>query len=290
MIIESAATGANFPAALPQSTADALGASFAVWAGCTDSSTALSCLRGAPIDTILGGASANGLPSVGGSHWLPVVDGYVIPSDPVQAITAGSFNKVPTLIGNNRDEGTLLLYNLGNLPTDPASYLAFEEAQTPGHGAAIVAEYPVTSYQGSYFAAASAVLTDSMFLCPARRVGRAIAATGTPTFRYDFVHAVPRPELELGAFHTSELLFVFGNEFCWFGPCVSLQQSEMPLSRSMMGYWGRIAKTGDPNGGGRYEWPKYDRGTETELVLDLWPSTEKELEKAQCDFWDGLAP
>jgi len=86
----------------------------------------------------------------------------------------------------------------------------------------------------------------------------------------------------------SELLFVFGNKFCGFGPCVSLQPSEVPLSQTMMGYWGAMAKDGDPNGAGRFPWPKYDTTTEPEIVLDVVQSTETQLEKAQCDFWDGL--
>jgi para-nitrobenzyl esterase len=289
MIIESAAMGPyDFPGTLSQSTADALGSSFAISAGCMDSTLALSCLRQTPVDTILNATPANGPPAANQAYWLPVIDGYVIPTDPIEAIVSGSFTKVPTLIGNNRNEGTLLLYDVHDLPTDEASYMAFEEAQAPGHGADIVLRYPITSYSGSYFYAASAALTDGMFVCPARRVARAIAASGTPTFRYDFTHVVPRPEKDLGAFHTSELPFVFDNEFCWFGPCVSLQPAEVPLSRAIMGYWGRMARTGDPNGAGAFEWPKYELTTEPEIVLDVVPTTESDLERSQCDFWDTL--
>jgi len=272
-------------AALPQATADAFGANFATALGCTDAATLMTCLRGKDVADALAVPTATSplTPTPGTVAWFPAVDGYVIPMDPMQAIVAGKFTKVPTLLGNNKNEGTLFTYSAP--PTDDASYTALEEATYPGHGAAIVAEYPVASYGGSYLQAASAVLTDGEFVCPARRVARAIASSGTPTYRYDFVHAISFPIPDLGAFHASELLFVFGNPL----PSLAmLQTNELPLSKTMMGYWGSMAKNGDPNGGGRFAWPKYDMTTETDLVLDLTQSTETQLEKAQCDFWDGL--
>jgi len=49
-----------------------------------------------------------------------------------------------------------------------------------------------------------------------------------------------------------------------------------------------MAAGGSPNGGGRLMWPVYSMATEPDLVLDLTLSTETELEKAPCDFWDAL--
>jgi para-nitrobenzyl esterase len=284
VIIESAAA-TGYQGAIPTSFSDTFGANLASVLGCTDAATSLACLRGKPTSDVLNALPA-GITAVGASmaaYWFPVVDGYVIPKDPIAAIVSGSFAKVPTLLGNNKDEGTLFTYM--SPPTDDASYLALEELDYPGHGAAIVAEYPIASYAGSYFEAASAALTNGVFLCPTRRVARAIAASGTPTYRYDFTHVINFLIPNLGAFHSSELLFVFGNPL---PSLATLQASELPLSKTMMGYWGSMAKTGDPNGGGRFAWPKYEMSTEPEIVLDLPQSTVTEYEKAQCDFWDGL--
>jgi para-nitrobenzyl esterase len=57
-----------------------------------------------------------------------------------------------------------------------------------------------------------------------------------------------------------------------------------------MGYWGSMAASGDPNGGGRPTWPVYDLATETQLVLDLTTSTESAYKSAKCDFWDSITP
>jgi para-nitrobenzyl esterase len=256
-----------------------VGASFATSLGCTDASTLLSCLRGQSVSTILAQGGSEAAPV----FW-PVVDGFVVPADPVTLFASGSINKVPTLLGNNKNEGTLFLSQ--TYPTDATSYLAYANSLVPGQGAAIVAEYPVSSFNGSYQAAAAQVLTDGTFLCPTRRVARGIVATGTPVFRYDFVHVLENPPLpNLGAFHGSELVFVFGNSIAGiFG----LQPDEQPLSTLMMSYWGAMASSGAPNATGLFSWPAYQMTTEPEIVLDTTPSTETELEKSQCDFWDGI--
>jgi para-nitrobenzyl esterase len=272
-------------AALSQSAGDTQGAAFAKAVGCTDDSKLLSCLRGKSASAILAQVpSILQLTVTGGFSWLPVVDGYAIPKEPVTAITAGKFNRVPTLLGNNANEGRLFLFT--DPPKNQTAYLALEEGLVPGHGADIVAEYPVSAYGGSYLDASAAALTDSQFLCPTRNVARGLVTAGVPTYRYDFVHAINFLVSGLGAFHGSELLFVFGNPL----EGVKLQPDEEALSNAMMGYWGTMAASGDPNGNGRFEWPKYALPVGPEIVLDLKESTETELEKAKCDFWDGLNP
>jgi para-nitrobenzyl esterase len=108
---------------------------------------------------------------------------------------------------------------------------------------------------------------------------------GVPTHRYEFRHAIKFIEPNLGAFHASELFFVFDNTY----GVVNLQaQGEATLAQEMMGYWGAMATAGDPNGGGRLSWPAYDATSEKQMVLDLTLSTESAYEKSQCDFWDGI--
>jgi para-nitrobenzyl esterase len=266
-------------AAFTEAQADAAGSKLASALGCTDASTLLTCLRGKSASQVL---AADPAATGSGTYWFPDVDGYVLPQDPLAAFAAGHFNRVPTLLGNNQNEGTLFLF--ASPPTDPTSFLALEEASDPGHGSAIVAEYPIASYGNSYFQAAAAALTDGEFLCPTRKVARALATAGVATYRYDFAHSISFIVPNLGAFHGSELLFVFGNPI----EGVGLQAAEQPLSDLMQRYWGSMAATGDPNGAARFTWPKYDVTNEPEVVLDLTPSTVNQYRKAQCDFWDGI--
>jgi para-nitrobenzyl esterase len=289
VIVESAWTPYG-SGTLPQATADQGGAALAQALGCTSASVLLSCLRGKSAADVLAAVptKGGGLSAVG-VDWLPVVDGFVLPDDPMQLFARGAFNKVPTVLGTNKNEGTLFVYFMTppmdmNPPVDPASYEALEDSVSPGHGAAIVAEYPVSSFQGSYKAAAAEALGDGAFVCGTRRVARGLAAAGVATFRYDFTHAIDFAISGLGAFHASELPFVFGNPLLTTG----LASDELPLSSAFTSYWGSMAAHGDPNGPDRFAWPTYSVPDETQLVLDLGISTESAFKKEKCDFWDSL--
>jgi para-nitrobenzyl esterase len=297
VLIESA-YAANNQGAGPEAAGDSIGAMFASAVGCSGSSV-LSCLRAASLTAIMNESESSTLGDNLAFTWFPIVDGYVLPDYPVHRIVAGTFNKVPTLLGTNKNEGTLFVVT--SPPTDEASFVSTANVSFPGNGMAIAAEYPVAGDGGpgdggtldggratfaSYEAAAAEALTDGAFVCPTRQVARALTTAGVAAYRYDFVHAIDFPVPDLGAFHGSELEFVFGNPINSLAS--PLTAAEQTLSAAMMGYWGAMAGAGNPNGGARPSWPLYQLTTEPDLVLDLTLSTETELKKAQCDFWDAL--
>ena len=78
----------------------------------------------------------------------------------------------------------------------------------------------------------------------------------TPAFAYYFDRAIPWPERpEFGAFHTSEVPYVFGTLDVLKRPWTDVDRA---LSRTMMSYWVNFAATGDPNGAGIPRWPAFD--------------------------------
>ena len=252
-----------------------------------DAAATLACLRGKTMDDVLLALPSKGALdfSPGGAKWFPSVDGENIPEEPLDLFAAGSFAQVPLLVGSNGDEGTLF-FALGQPIADDAAYKVVVETFYPGKGDVILAQYPSAKY-GSAQAAVAGVFGDAVFVCPSRRAARAYAKAGVPTYLYHFTYKDDSAALPgLGAFHSSELPFVFGNP-SQLQP-ENLNMAERALSTAMMGYWGRFAASGDPGGEGALAFPKYDAAKDQNLTLDLTISADTGLSKANCDFWDTL--
>jgi para-nitrobenzyl esterase len=126
------------------------------------------------------------------------------------------------------------------------------------------------------------IVTDAVLACNARRVARAAASHDVPVFLYELTHALddPRPH-PLGATHTVDLWFVFGNA----DKGVGLSDAERPLSHLVMDTWGRFARTGNP-GSTALRWPRYSMDHQENLVLDSVPSIAARSKQGACDFWD----
>jgi para-nitrobenzyl esterase len=269
-----------------EKAAEAQGDDLAKALGCTDPATALACLRGKKADEVLVALPGKkGLISGDGVNWFPMVDGYNIPDQPSALLDAGKVAKVPVVLGTNKNEGTLF-FAIGATAADDAEYEALMSSVFGGMGATIVAQYPSAKY-GSPKDAAAEAFGDGAFVCPTRRTARALAKAGVPTHLYQFVHAPKALFPNLGAFHSSEVPYVFGNAY--LGITLDLPEDQA-LSKAMIGYWSNHAITGDPNSKGAFAWPSYDAATDTNLVLDLTLSTQSGLKKDACDFWDGILP
>ena len=63
-------------------------------------------------------------------------------------------------------------------------------------------------------------------------------------------------------------------------------EDRQKLSKMMMGYWTNFAKTGDPNGPGLPEWPKFDLQDQKLQVLDINVRTENAKIGDRCAFFD----
>jgi para-nitrobenzyl esterase len=233
---------------------------------------------GAILTTVLTGA-------LGGSG--PIPDGALVPTDPIAAIAAGNYNKVPVLAGNTADEGKLFapfLTLLGGPPgfkindatrftmmanfnPDAPSSLTEADILDPAY---VPSNTPVTGWT------AKAQLLSSVFMIPSRdNVLDTLKARQPNVWYYQFNWAQePAPWNTIyGAAHAFDLPFIFGN----FGPSLfsnaanstANRPGRMALSAAMMSSIGAFARNGDPNNDAvGTPWPTWP----SKLIFDATPT------------------
>ena len=127
--------------------------------------------------------------------------------------------------------------------------------------------------------------TDAAFTCKSRSVARALSqAQKEPVYRYFFNQTLENdPQLKaLRVAHTIEHPFLFG----WQGT-YRPSDTDRAVQSHLVGYWTRMAKTGNPNGGGDPEWPAVSN--EHDAYLEIGATTAARAggpANAHCDFWD----
>jgi len=259
----------------------------------------LECLRALPVGQVMGTLdetyASNGL----GAPVSPVIDGSVagLKGRPLDLIQQGQWAKVPVIEGTNRDEYGLFLFEIpiqnSNtlLPLTPESLnRTFATYYGPELLDTIYSVYPPSQFNSSdalYVAAA----TDRSFTCPARRAVRAMAASApsNPVWNYywTFTPAHWIDAQTLGAYHTIELDFVWGNE--WPPVLHTFGDAENRMVNATQSYWGNFATTGNPNNGNfptELRWPTYNDSNRTALVFDFPFATESNIKDTECNYWD----
>jgi para-nitrobenzyl esterase len=220
----------------------------------------------------------------------PIPDGTVVASDPIAAIGAGNYLKVPVLAGNTRDEGKLfsaflpLVGGTGNarLVSDAqlfANHLGYQPDAAPQ---TTVEEWIAPSYlpvdaPTTGFTARAETLNRIFFLNSRDSVLNALKTRQENVWYYRFDwDEQPAPWNAIyGAVHVVDLPFVFGN----FGPSlfgnVWFNTANRPgretLSAAMMQTLGSFARSGDPNNAALgVAWPVWP----STLVFDATPTAK----------------
>lgn len=223
-------------------------------------------LAGLPTDAILAAQEKVLARPMGdiGLPFQPVLDGVVLPENPLRAVGGGRRGNVPTLAGTTLDEMTLFLVldlRIGDL--DGAGITKLMESAFGPRAEEAVAVYtrnrPGVTPRDVY----TAIATDRVFRVPAIRLAEAQHGRGVPAFMYLFAWPTPVFGGSLGACHALELPFVFDNldqpgasTFTGDGP------ERQGIADTMHRAWIDFAHRGDPG------WPAYDPGTRSTMRFD----------------------
>ena len=259
-------------------SAAGLGVLFAKALGVDTTGDVLAQLRAKPASDVLS-AQSSFRPFVLAAG--PVVDGWLFPDMTARIWERGEQTNVPLIIGSNAFEMTTLR---AYLPAFPRTVAGFRQwaGQTLGSATeSVLAHYSPADDAGVETAALH--LTTELFMtCPVRIAARAMQRAGHPTWRYLFTRVLPGGE-RLGAYHSAEIGYVFGVKLAWL-PSDAVDDR---LAQAMMGYWSRFAATGDPNGGGAPQWPRYDAASDPYLELGDTVAARAGFKKEACDAMDG---
>jgi len=221
----------------------------------------------------------------------PIPDGTVIPTDPIGAIAADQYVKVPMLSGNTRDEGKLFASLLGTIGFPKPGWIvndaqrfsmmfSFDPDAAPTLKVEDIIDpfYLPVDKAGTGYNAATALITKGLFEANRDNLLDTMKTRQSNIWHYrlDWAQEASPWNDVYGAAHAFDLPFVFGN----FGPSVlsnvirgkANEKGRLALSNAVMASVGAFMRTGDPNtpelGATWAPWP-------SQLLLDATPTATK---------------
>jgi len=227
-----------------------------------DGPAALKALRALPAEKLLEGASAKEevaaltagktIIGVAGS----IRDGKLVVETIEDAFRAGHQAMVPIIIGaNDRD------LPVGSAASKDELFVSFG----PDADAARKVHDPTGDQTLDELK--QQVFGDKVMTEPARHLANEVARSGQPVwlYRFSYVAESQRGALK-GTLHGFEIPYTFNI------PGVLVGADKVTPNDRIMGnlassYWVQFGLTGDPNGGGRPEWPRYDPAADRLLLF-----------------------
>jgi para-nitrobenzyl esterase len=282
-LIHGAAMQSSVPNGCELQTLDnarGTGVKVAAAAGCDAAADIAACLRGKSVAEIV--SAVPGTFTVLPRIYGPNVDGHIFPDQPLKLIMEGKYPSMPVIIGNTSEE-TMPWADTAGRVTDASYAAAIDRVFGAGSRERILAQYPLKSYPTPRLAFMR-VTTDSEFTCQSRRVARAFSKTQRePVYRYIFTQVQENdPALKAaGVAHTVEHAFLFPGKY-------QPTEAEAAIQRRMAGYWARMARTGNPNGGNDPQWPTSTVENDSYLEIGEATAAMKGPAEAKCDFWDTV--
>ncbi len=239
----------------------------------------VQALRKIPAEKILAAAETfylGGTEDPQRNYFYGTVDGYVLP-DYVEALyQAGRINPANVLLGSNADEKLMYAPRTVSQETIDELIAKYFKDDAGEKVRALVAHLPSRRLQ-------YAELVDAkQQACTAQLQADAISGHDLgAVYLYHFTRVRPGVGGErLGAYHGAELPYVFNTHDDW----LSGDETDVALTETVMSYWVNFAKTGNPNGAGLPEWPRYHASARQALELGDAVRTIDAPRRALCDL------
>ncbi|MEP7086017.1 MAG: carboxylesterase family protein [Gemmatimonadota bacterium] len=234
------------------STGEQHGVRFAERLGIGSGEDALAAMRAKPVAAIIAATDT--------SYMDMVVDGWVMPRQPVELFAEGRQAPVSILVGSNADESSQFA---DPSIRDLASYRALLASEFREGSREVFDAYPAAS-DSAVPAAYLAAMTDYHFGYGAYTMARTMRRLGQPVYLYRVTYAGKGRTAHLGAYHSIETHLLSGMfPKSWGTP----DADDLSMSSTIAAYWTNFASTGDPNGQGLPHWAPYELATDSLLEL-----------------------
>jgi para-nitrobenzyl esterase len=268
--------------------AESYGDDFAAAVGCAGQSDLAACLRAVPPQKVMDAAAIPGSGYQYGGHGTvaPTLNGTTLVTTLWQALQTGKVNRVPMMIGTNRDE------NLIGTPETASEYADFVHAQYGSIADKVLALYPLKRF-GTPFLAWRKVAADSSTVCPAMRTAEMLSKW-MPVYAFQIDYSSPWPPRTKGNPDGAAHVSAWG-----LNPSHAvLDMNQQALRDQELAFVTNLAKTGDPTGEGTPLWPTFKQkkaGDPQVMSLNAGGDSQAML-LAQivlahnCTFWDSVSP
>jgi len=244
----------------------------------------------------------------GQQRFSPTVDGYFFPKSPAAIFAAGEQARVPLLAGSNSEESGYSAVLGRETPPTVENYRKALQGLYHDKADEVFKLYPASNETEVKDAAQDLAGDRFISYSTWKWVDLASKTGGKPTYYYLYSRPRPpmRPEMgdatpglaggvvrgpqaaantrppSRGAVHSAEIEYAMGNldsnkVYAW-------TPDDYKVSEIMQGYFANFIKTGNPNGKGLPDWPKFDTGHR--MIIDENTRAESERVRARYEFLD----
>lgn len=220
----------------------------------------------------------------------PTIDGETLKDRPLNLMEKERIKDLPLLVGTNANEWNLFVFTNPKMMSMDMDDLKRMIGKTfPSRKAEEIIRYYYGKLknEGSEPEAwmiYSRFMTDTFFLLPTLRTVEKWVSSGSPVFLYFFDWPSPLFGGKLGACHTIELGFLFGNyDERFFGSGKDADE----LSEKMQDAWTSFARSGNPSCESLGVWPDYGKDGKV-MILGKRCYLAEDLHRETREFYSSL--